>query len=369
MPVTIRPDDFDSFFEAPFQAYGARSPYVSPLRSDLKRFLSAKENPLFGGLHQISFFTAHRNGRVLGRITAHVHEASNRLHGWRRACFGYFDCADDPEAAGALLAAAEGWARRRGHGEIVGNFNLTAMQQIGVMTDGFEAAPYTDLIWSPPYIARLLTENGYRAEFPMTTFELDVAGAPPPEIGPKSQAVLDDPGFSWAPITRRTIPDRMEDARLILNTSFARNPMFVPVSREEFHFQARDMKWVMDPRISAVLRHRGRPAACIICIPDLNPFLRATRSRLKLSTPWHFLRHKLSCRRAVLIFSGVIPELQGRGVNPVVLRRVVLAMKAAGYETLGNTWISDENKASLAQKRKSHAEPLHRLHLFRKALP
>ncbi|ESX97259.1 hypothetical protein [Mesorhizobium sp. LNJC403B00] len=33
------------------------------------------------------------------------------------------------------------------------------------------------------------------------------------------------------------------------------------------------------------------------------------------------------------------------------LRRVVLALKAAGYETLGN-------KASLAQKQKSNAKPL-----------
>jgi hypothetical protein len=55
-------------------------------------------------------------------------------------------------------------------------------------------------------------------------------------------------------------------------------------------------------------------------------------------------------------------------VNPVVLRRVVLALKAAGYETLGNTWIGDTNTASLAQKQKSNARPLHRLHLFRKNL-
>ncbi|MER9258271.1 hypothetical protein ACYG9Z_22465 [Mesorhizobium sp. RSR380A] len=40
------------------------------------------------------------------------------------------------------------------------------------------------------------------------------------------------------------------------------------------------------------------------------------------------------------------------------LRRVVLALKAAGYETLGNTWIGDSNKASLAQKQKSNAKPL-----------
>lgn len=368
MTVTLRERDFEAFFQAPFAAYGPTSHYVSPMKSDLKRFLSADENPLFSSDGELTYFTAHRGADVLGRITAHVHKASNATHGWNRAYFGYFDCADDGQAAAALLKAAEGWAKAHGHDEIMGNFNLTAMQQIGVQTGGFEAPPYTDLMYSPPHIARLLEENGYAPEFPMTTFELDLGRAEPPDVGPKQQAVLDDPDFAFVTITRATVPDRMEDARLILNASFARNPMFVPVSKEEFHFQARDMKWVMDPRISAVLYHKGRPAACIICIPDLNPFLRKTRSRFGLTTLWYFLLHKLSSKRAVLIFSGVIPELQGRGVNPVVLRRVILAMKEAGYKTLGNTWISDENKASLAQKQKSHARPLHRLHLFRKAL-
>ena len=87
-----------------------------------------------------------------------------------------------------------------------------------------------------------------------------------------------------------------------------------------------------------------------------------------LTAPVHFLAHKWRNCRAVLIFSGVVPELQGQGVNPLVLNRVISNLKAAGYETLGNTWIGDSNKASLAQKKKSGARPLHRLHLFGKAL-
>ena len=369
MDLTLRTGDFDAFFEAPFAAYGPGSPYVSPLRSDLKRFLDRDRNPLFRDPgSDLTFFTAHRGGRVVGRITAHEHGASNRTHGFSRGYFGYFDVADDPEAAGMLLGAAEAWVRARGLRQIGGNFNLTAMQQVGVVTDGFDGVPFTDLMWSPPHVARLLAGHGYRAEFPMSTFRLDLATAPPVVLGPKSQAILSDPDFAFAPITRRTIPQRMEEARQILNASFAKNPMFVPVTAEEFHFQARDMKWVMDPRISAVLHWRGRPAACIICIPDINPFLSRIRSRMGWTAPFHFLRHRWANRRAVLIFSGVIPELQGRGVNPVVLARVMEAARAAGYTQVGNTWIADVNGASLAQKEKSGAQPLHRLHLFFKDL-
>jgi len=366
--MELRTGDFDAFFDAPFAAYGTGSPYVSPLRSDLQRFLDTSGNPLFRGQSALDFATVHDGGRVLGRITAHVHAESNAAHGWSRGYFGYFDVADDAEAAQMLLTWAEDWARMRGLSEIMGNFNLTAMQQIGVVTEGFDHPPYLDLVWSPPHIARLLTENGYAPSFPMRTFETDLRRNDPPALGDKHRRILDDPDFSFVPITRRTIPQRMEEARQILNASFAKNPMFVPVTAEEFHFQAKDMKWVMDPRISAVLHYEARPAACIICVPDLNPLLRRIGSRLGWTTPWHFLRHRLTNRRAVLIFSGVIPELQGQGVNPVVLNRVITNLKSAGYHTLGNTWIADVNPASLAQKRKSGSDPLHRLLLFGKAL-
>lgn len=370
MSVTIRSGDFDAFFEAPFSAYGENSPYVSPLKGDLKRFVDPTRNPLICGAGEgaLTYFTAHRDGQVVGRITAHEHGASNRLFNEKRGYFGYFDVANDAEAAMALLGAAEDWCRARGLTEIAGNFNLTAMQQIGVVTEGFDQAPYLDQVWSPPHLPGLLEANGYEALFPMTTFEVDVQNSPPPRLGSKQEALLADPDFTFAPITRRTIPQRMEEARQILNASFAQNPMFVPVSAEEFNFQAKDMKWVMDPRISAVLHRRGQPVACIICVPDLNPFLKKVRSRMGLTAPFHFLKHRFTNKRGVLIFSGVVPEMQGQGVNPLVLHRVFTQARAAGYQWMGNTWIGDENGASLAQKEKAGARAMHRLHLYRKGL-
>ena len=76
--------------------------------------------------------------------------------------------------------------------ELVGNFNLTAMQQAGVVTGGFDNAPFTDMIWSPPHIARLLEANGYAPTFPMTTFRIALAEVDPSGLlGDKQRAVLD----------------------------------------------------------------------------------------------------------------------------------------------------------------------------------
>jgi len=363
MTLELRESDQHAFFDTPFHAYGPDTGYVSPLRSDIERMLDPARNPLWSAGNPFAFWTVHRNGKPIGRIITHVHGQSNQLHGMRRAQFGFFDCADDPEAAALLLGAAERFARANDQTELVGNFNLTAMQQCGVMTDGFGQAAFTDMVVNPPHVPRLLEANGFVPFFPMTTFELDLSAARLPDM-----TVLDGPGFSFAPIARRNFPERMEEARVVLNDGFASNPMFVPLTAEEFQFQAGEMMSILDPRLSTVLLERGRAVGTLICIPDLNGFLRATRSRIGLLTPWHFLRYRLQRHRAVIIFYSVIHERHGRGLMGAILARTILALRRAGYRKLGITWIVRENAASLRQMEKLGARPLHRLHLYRKTL-
>ncbi|MBV8686449.1 MAG: GNAT family N-acetyltransferase [Alphaproteobacteria bacterium] len=364
MNVELVSGDRDAFFEAPFNAYRPGDGYVSPFRSDLLRMLDPAANPLWTAGNPWRFWTAHRKGRPIGRIVAHVHGQSNALHGLSRAQFGFFDCADDGEAARALLDAAAGFARETGQSELVGNFNLTAMQQSGVQTGGFGARAYTDMIVNPPHVPRLLEANGFRPFFPMRTFELDLAAAAPHP----ARALDPGEGYRFAPIERATFPERMEEARIVLNDGFAGNPMFVPLTPEEFRFQAGEMMSILDPRLSSVLLQGERPVGTIVCIPDLNGFLAATRSRIGLATPFHYLRYRWRRRRAVIIFYSVVSDRHGEGLMGAMLARTLAALRAARYERLGITWIADVNAASLRQMERLGARPLQRLHLFRKEI-
>ncbi|WP_315760287.1 GNAT family N-acetyltransferase [Sphingomonas sp. Y38-1Y] len=362
MTIELRTGDVDAFFEAPFNAYAPEDGYVSPLRSDMRRMLDPTANPLWTAGNPYAFWTAHRGGRPIGRIIAHVHRQSNVVHGTRRAQFGFFDCADDAEAGAALLGAAERFAREQGEAELVGNFNLTAMQQCGVMTGGFGRPAYTDMVVNPPHVPRMLEANGFERFFPMRTFELDLADARIDGLRPIGG------DFAFAPIVKASFAERMEEARAVLNDGFADNPMFVPLTAEEFRFQAGEMMSILDPRLSSVLLHQGRPVGTIICIPDLNGLLAATRSRIGLTTPFHYLRYRLRRRRAVIIFYSVAQAMHGQGLMGGMLARTVTALREAGYRQLGITWIADVNAASLRQMEKLGARPLHHLHLFRKGL-
>ncbi len=360
MNLTLREGDREAFFDAPFNAYPPQIGYVSPMRGDMLRMLDPAKNPLWQAGNPFRFWTVHRAGIPVGRIIAHLHRQSNERWGGSRAQFGFFDCADDPEAARMLLDAAEGFARDQGMKELVGNFNLTAMQQCGVMTGGFEETAYTDMIGGPPWLPRLLEVNGFSPFFPMTTFEIDLTRTALPS------AALDRTRYTFAPIRKGTFPERMEEARLLLNDGFYDNPMFVPLTPDEFQFQAGELSTILDPRLSSVLKRDGVPVGVIIAIPDLNGFLKATRSRIGLTTPWHFLRYRMNRKRAVIIFYSVAQAAQGQGIMSAMLAETLARVRAAGYETVGGTWIADENQASRRQVEKMNGRWLHKLHLFRK---
>jgi hypothetical protein len=361
--LELRTGDRTAFFQAPFHAYQKSDGYVSPLKSDILNLLDPNKNPLWLAGNPYQFWTVHKAGVPIGRIIAHVHRQSNALHGLKRAQFGFFDCANDATAAQMLLDAACEFARAQGQDELVGNFNLTAMQQCGVQTGGFGAQAFTDMVVNPPHIPELLTANGFSAFFPMRTFELDLATAIPPANMLDASA-----GYEFLPIEKNNFPALMDQARLVLNDGFANNPMFVPLTAEEFQFQAGEMMSILDPRLSSILTLKGQPVGTVICIPDLNGFLKANRSRIGLMTPIHYARYRVARRRAVIIFYSVAQAQHGRGLMGAILARTIASLRAAGYEQLGITWISDENGASLRQMDKIGAKPLQRLHLFRKAL-
>ncbi len=367
--LELRDDDFEAFFQVPFLVYPRSSPYVSPMKADVERFLRVDANPLWKHEGARRVLTAHRGGAPVGRIVAHVHHASNRRHGWRRGYFGFLDCADDTEVAALLLGEAESFARSHGCDELMGNFNLTAMQQVGVVTGGFDAAPYTDQHFNPPHVPRLLEACGYAPEFPMSTWEVDLRGFDPDTLlGDAARERLADPSLRWETLRARDFGRVLGDIRVVLNDGFDRNPMFVPLTPQEMEFQAKDMATILDPRIAALVHDGEGPAGTVVCIPDLNPLLRAMKSRYGLLAPWHFLRFRLARRRAVIILYSVASRMQGRGLNAAMLFRVTTALRAAGYTHLGITWIADVNQASLRQVQKMGARRLHRVHLFRRAL-
>jgi GNAT superfamily N-acetyltransferase len=370
MNIQIRECDFKSFFRAPYAVYPASVPFVSQLDDELKGLLDPRKNPMLrSGALEITYFTAHDSaGKILGRITAHLHPGSQRHFEGKTGFFGYLDCADDERVAQALVGAAESWARSRGCVRLIGNFNFLATQMMGVLEEGFDRTPYVAMNFGGPAIPVLLQKLGYSRRFPMTTFEVDLASLTDEQLADSRQRE-NLAGFRWEKATKRDLPRILEEIRVVMNDAFERNPFFAPLTKEEFWFQAKDLSFILDPEITALAYAAdGSLAGAVVTIPDINTMLQRTGSKIGLSTLWELPRFKLKRGRALALFAAVRKDLHSLGLGWTLTAQVMRQLRSRGYQTLGVTWVSDENRASQALVRHVGGKPYHRLALYERML-
>ncbi|MEO8145982.1 MAG: GNAT family N-acetyltransferase [Bacteroidia bacterium] len=364
--IKILEKDFESFFRVPFEVRGQKSLYAAPFKPDLKKMLSTK-NPIFKSESDFTFYTAVKDNVPVGRITAHVHHAFNKRFNTNKCYFGFFECINDQSVADELFRLADKFAIEKGYDTLSGNFNLTAMQEMGVMISGFENEPYIAQSYGMPWYPELMTNAGYVPTFPMTTFEIDLLTVNPEEVASeKHRKLLTDSEYEIIPITKSAYAKYRPVILEIFNKGFDQNPLFVPISTEEFDFQAKDLVYFMDSHISFVAAHNGVPVAISISIPDINPLLRATGSKLNFATLYHFIKCKLKRERTLCIFAAVLPEYQNKGMLGAIIYQTLNSMKKRGYKKFGITSVADGNKGSLRKMEATNARKLHELRIFEK---
>ena len=123
MSVVVRPvsswRDRREFVELPYRLHSTSAVWVPPLRVERHLFLMRSQNAFFAH-GDAQLFLAWRDGRVVGRISAHVDANLDAFQGTNWGLFGFFECEDDAEAARGLIDAAGIWLQARGRPNMVG---------------------------------------------------------------------------------------------------------------------------------------------------------------------------------------------------------------------------------------------------------
>ena len=100
----------DQWLRLPWRLYANDPAWIPNLLLLQREVIDPKKNPFFGK-GEVQLFSALRDGKLVGRISAQIDRIHNQQHSEKTGFFGFFECEDDVEAAAALLAAAEAWLR------------------------------------------------------------------------------------------------------------------------------------------------------------------------------------------------------------------------------------------------------------------
>ena len=307
--------DLRAFVELPFGLHSNAPQWVPPLKLERFLHLSPRVNVFFER-GEAQLFLARRNGRVCGRISAHVDHALNRHQDNRWGLFGFLEMVDDPEVCSALFEAAAAWLRARGRDRIVGPMDFTMNDEVGVLIEGFELDPMIRQPWQPPYYAQRIEEAGFGKAVDLFMWHLMVWDLPRvlPVIWDMAERLEPEHGITIRKMSRRRLRSDLDAFAEVYNAAWADNWGFVPYSKKDLDGYWAELQLVFDRNWFMVAEKDGQTVGMAITVPDLNQVLRGMNGSLLPLGWWRFLRKGRTVDRVRVGFLGVKPEYQHTGV-------------------------------------------------------
>ncbi|HTB70798.1 MAG TPA: hypothetical protein VK707_07455 [Solirubrobacteraceae bacterium] len=309
--------DLKRFIDLPYALHANSPQWVPPLKLERRLFLHRKMNAFF--THgEAEYFLALRDGRVVGRISAHVNDAFNDYQRKNWGWFGFLELEDDQVVLDALLGAAERWLRERGKERMVGPASFTMNDESGVLIEGYERKPMIAQPWNPPYYRERLEQAGMAKAIDLLMWSLDVSGRDKvlPVIWELAGKVESEHGIRVRPMRRWQLRKDMDAFAEVYNSAWSKNWDFVPYSKKDLDAYAQELQLVFDKHWFMIAERidDGEVVAMAITVPDVNEVLAKMNGRLLPFGWWHFLNKGRIIKRLRVGFLGVKPEYQHTGV-------------------------------------------------------
>jgi len=309
--IDVRPvastADREAFIRFQWEPYQGNAAFVPPLLMERRDFLNPKKNPFFQHA-DVELFLARRNGKIVGRIAAIEDRNYNKFHSSKTAYWGLFECLDDVDAAQAMFATVKAWSRARGLVGMLGPMNVSSNYDCGTLLDAF-----------------------------------DVTKAVPERVQKLAEKFRKREDLTVRPIDVKDMANEIEKIKRIYNDAWEQNWGAVPMTDDEFHHMAKDMKQLVVPELFLIAEVRGEPVAFAMTLPDVNRALAKVNGRLfpfgLVKLLWH-MRKITACR---LIALGIRKGFRKRGIDAVLYNDTLKNAQRLGYTDGEVSWTLEDN--------------------------
>ncbi len=344
------------FIDLPYRLYADDPHWVPPLRADVAELLNPDKNPFF--LHaEGQLFLARRDGRVVGRISAHIDKLAlaqpvEQGMGPGTGNWGMLE-AEDEATALLLIAQAEDWLRKRGMHRALGPLSLSVWDEPGLLVRGHDHAPTIMMGHDNPAYQAWVEKAGYAHVKSLKTWEIGIT-EPFPELVQRIVAA----GEKNARIRIRQVKKSRfkQEAALILsilNDAWSDNWGFIPITDEEIAYVGKKLKPIVFEDLIMVAEYDGEPVAFMIVLPDLNEKLREFDGKLLpfnwAKLLWWLNVGKPQVRTMRVPLMGVVKRLQSSRMASQLAFMMIEHIRQNAVKDYGATrgeigWILDDNQ-------------------------
>ncbi|MDP4198265.1 MAG: GNAT family N-acetyltransferase [Bacteroidota bacterium] len=334
------------FVRMVWDIYGSDPNWVPPMEMDRMKLIDTAKNPFYQHTN-IRFWTAERDGKIVGRIGASINDNYIKAQNEQAGFFGFYESINDPDVANALFEPAERYLRENGMKVAYGPANPSSNDEYGLLIEGFSRPPVLLLTYNPPYYASLFEQNGYAKDHDLYAWLLSQETARSDKLMRVASALRERNKITIRPMNPKRFNAELDLIKYIYNTAWE-NRGFFPMTDAEFDFLAKDLKPIYDPNLIFFAEVEGKPIGFALSLPDVNQAfhagIRIPRGMLNLPIAlWNLFTKKKAIDTVRIIVLGVLKEYRNRGVDALLYSATMEAAKRKGYKYGEASWVQESN--------------------------
>ena len=376
--LTIRPvetkRDRKTFIDLPFRLYKDDPNWAPPLKGEALGLITPEKNGWFSHA-EAQLFLAEEDGRVVGRISAHIDTLALTMppeqgFGPGVGQWGLMD-AEREDVFRALLAKAEDWLRGQGMTRALGPISMSIWEEPGLLIEGFDHPPTIMMGHDKPEYRGWIEAAGYTPVKQMMTYDLDITQEFPPLVKRIIKSGESNPRIVVREVNKKKFEEEAAIILGILNDAWSDNWGFVPLTPPEIDDVGVKLKPIVFNDLIRIAELDGKPVAFMITLPDLNEAIAPLNGSL-LPFGWAKLllwlrRPKVRTMRVPLM--GVVKDLQSSRMASQLAFMMIEYIREASVRRYGASrgeigWILDDNQGmrSIAETIESRVNKVYQVY-------
>ncbi|RKE49831.1 MULTISPECIES: GNAT family N-acetyltransferase [unclassified Sphingomonas] len=376
--LIIRPvetkKDRKIFIDLPFRLYADDPNWVPPLKSEALGLITPEKNGWFSHA-KAQLFLAEEDGRVVGRISAHIDTLALTMpaeqgFGPGVGQWGLME-AERQDVFQALLERAEAWLREQGMTRALGPISMSIWEEPGLLIDGYDHPPTIMMGHAKREYRGWIEWAQYRPIKQLMTYEVDVTKQFPPIVQRIIKSGEKNPRISVRNVDKTKFEEEAAIILSILNDAWRDNWGFVPLTPPEIKDVGVKLKPIVFNDLIRIAELDGKPVAFMITLPDLNEAIKPLNGNLLpfgwAKLLWWLRKPKVRTVRVPLM--GVVKELQASRMASQLAFMMIEYIRRASVENYGAQraeigWILDDNQGmrSIAETIESRVNKVYQVY-------
>lgn len=272
-----------AFVQFHYDLYKDCPQWVPPFRNDIEVMLNKKKHPFYEH-SDAAFFTAWKDGKIVGRTAVLNNTSYNEYHKQNSGDIFLFDSIDDQEVANALFNKAGEWAKSQGLSKLKGPKGFSLFDGYGVLVEGFEVRQLMNFsCYNYPYYQHLYEDYGFYKINEYISMQANIQDFNLPDKVYKVAEIVEKRGRLKIK-TYKNKGEIRKDAARIANMyfdSFKNNWEYFPMTQREFDFFVDNvLTFVVPGLLRFITDETDDIVGFLINFPDLSAAMQRHNGRL-----------------------------------------------------------------------------------------